>query len=227
MSQSYIYLVTDQRNGMKYIGQHNGSWKYYFTGSVIIFNILKKHGQKEGRVFLKKEIITQGNFNHPLLDELEKHYIRLYATKWPHGYNLTDGGHEDWHHTPERNKLVSEKAKARGIPDYQKYARMRGLAKARAADPEFQKRIIVKIQETVRRKKQNGWVRRGFAHSQETRDKISKTLSGRLSPKKGIPMKEAQKQKLREAWARNREARIKALTGVLRKPRSKNKKQKI
>lgn len=91
--QSYIYLITDARNGMRYVGQHTlGVKKDYFTGSTIINNFVSKYGIKKARIVFKKHIIVQGDFNQHLLDELERHYIRLHATKKPFGYNLTDGG---------------------------------------------------------------------------------------------------------------------------------------
>lgn len=84
----HIYLITDLVTGMRNVGQHNGKRRSYFTGSTIVNRIVKKYGKKR----FKKEIIVEGNFNQELINELEKHYIRLYATRAPFGYNLTDGG---------------------------------------------------------------------------------------------------------------------------------------
>ena len=89
MGLAYIYKLTDTRNGKIYIGQHNGSDKNYFTSGVIPNRIVKKN-KKE--VF-KKDIIVEGDFNKNLINELEKHYIRLYASNISEiGYNLTNGG---------------------------------------------------------------------------------------------------------------------------------------
>jgi group I intron endonuclease len=87
---SHIYKLTDLRNGKIYIGKYNkGKNKTYFTGGIIPKRIIKKHGIDT----LKREIIVQGNFNDLLLNQLEIHYIRLFASKIPEiGYNLTDGG---------------------------------------------------------------------------------------------------------------------------------------
>ena len=83
MQRPYIYLITDTKHNMLYVGKCNNVVKHYFTGSKIIRGIVKKYGRKEANKFLKKEIIVQGDFNDELLNELEKHYIRLYATKYP------------------------------------------------------------------------------------------------------------------------------------------------
>jgi hypothetical protein len=86
---SHIYKLTDLRNNKIYIGQHNGENKSYFTGGIIPKRIIKKHGKG---VF-KKEIIVEGNFNQELLNQLEIHYVRLFASNLPQiGYNLNEGG---------------------------------------------------------------------------------------------------------------------------------------
>lgn len=102
--QPYIYKITDLRNDNQYVGQHNGRHKKYFTGSKIIRRAIKLHGKK----LFKKEIIVQGDFNQILLNELEKHYIRLFGTRAPFGYNLTDGGDtlEGFKHSEESIKKI-------------------------------------------------------------------------------------------------------------------------
>ncbi len=104
--QPYIYKITDLRNNKYYIGQHNGKDKKYFTSSTIIQRILNKYGLG-AKEFLIKDIVTMGDFNKVLLDELEKHYIRLYNTKYPYGYNLTDGG-DTVNQTPEVIEKISK-----------------------------------------------------------------------------------------------------------------------
>jgi len=90
---AYIYKITDIRNGVSYVGQHNGRKRSYFASGIIASQIVKKYGKGGTSKILQREIVVEGNFNETLLNELEKHYIRLFATKHPHGYNLTDGGH--------------------------------------------------------------------------------------------------------------------------------------
>lgn len=90
---SYIYKITlledteNYRKGQIYIGKCSHDCRTYFTGGVIPKTIAKKYGK---HVF-KKEIIVQGDFNNALLNELERHYIRLYNSNNV-GLNLTLGG---------------------------------------------------------------------------------------------------------------------------------------
>lgn len=92
MKKPNIYLITDLRNGMRYVGKHNGKRNSYFSGGKIVNAIIKKHGKENRDKILKKEIIVQGNFNDVLLNELERHYIRLLNTEEPYGYNILPGG---------------------------------------------------------------------------------------------------------------------------------------
>ena len=82
----YIYMLTDTRNGKKYIGQHNGSIKSYWSGGVIPNRIAKIHGKEIfDRVILERDIDKEN------LSEREKFYIKKYNT-FGEGYNLTEGG---------------------------------------------------------------------------------------------------------------------------------------
>lgn len=86
-----IYKVTNQINGKEYVGQFSNSCRtfdgYWGSGKAVKMAI-KKYGQES----FKKEIIVKGDFNQNLINELEKHYIQLYNTITPFGYNLNIGG---------------------------------------------------------------------------------------------------------------------------------------
>lgn len=111
----YIYKITNFKSGHAYIGRHNGKQDSYFGSSVIIDVMIRAHGKQKVQKFLKKETIIQGDFNDTLLNELERHYIRLYNTKKPNGYNLTDGGEgfSGGEVSVEQRKFLSEKSKAK------------------------------------------------------------------------------------------------------------------
>lgn len=86
-----IYKITNLINNKEYVGQFsdiNKKFSKYWGGG----HAIKKAIQKYGKENFKKEIIVEGDFNQLLKDELEKHYIRLYNSITPYGYNLTIGG---------------------------------------------------------------------------------------------------------------------------------------
>lgn len=60
----------------------------YWGSGKYIKRAIKKHGIER----FKKEIIVEGNFNINLVNDLEKHYIRLYNSVVPYGYNIRTGG---------------------------------------------------------------------------------------------------------------------------------------
>ncbi len=101
----HIYKVTNLINNMIYIGQHNGSSKYYFAGGTYINRAIKKHGKEN----FKREIIIEGDFSIEELNELEIKYIYEYQSfhhDFPEkGYNLTTGGEG------VKRRVASKKAK--------------------------------------------------------------------------------------------------------------------
>jgi hypothetical protein len=84
----YIYLVKNQQNKIVYIGQQIGtkSIEEYKGSGLLLNRAYKKYGENH----FKREIIEYCDINE--LNDKEKSYIKQYNTKFPHGYNLTDGG---------------------------------------------------------------------------------------------------------------------------------------
>jgi group I intron endonuclease len=89
-----VYLVTNNKNGMQYVGQTSCTLKRrwanhcpttdhnpYFT------NAIRKYGREEFSV-----IVIQVCESKEEMDFVETFYISLLNTKRPNGYNLTDGG---------------------------------------------------------------------------------------------------------------------------------------
>lgn len=89
----HIYKLTllrdtvHHKKGEVYIGQTNGRNKQYWAGGVLPQKMAKKYGKD----IFKREIIVSGDFNEALLNDLEIHYIRLYASQIK-GLNLHPGG---------------------------------------------------------------------------------------------------------------------------------------
>lgn len=84
----YIYLIKNQQNKTVYIGQQIGTKSIdEYKGSGLLLNRAYK---KYGEGYFKREIIEYCNIDE--LNDKEKLYIKQYNTKFPHGYNLTEGG---------------------------------------------------------------------------------------------------------------------------------------
>lgn len=97
-----IYMFTNNKNGMSYIGQSTNIDRRYQE---------HKTRKKEEQTFFHDAIQKFGfdNFSFQILEECsvadlnerEKYYIKKYQTRYPNGYNLTSGGNE-----PHANKLL-------------------------------------------------------------------------------------------------------------------------
>jgi group I intron endonuclease len=84
----YIYLVKNQQDKIVYIGQQIGTKSINeYKGSGLLLNRAYK---KYGEDYFKREIIEYCDINELNLKEIL--YIKQYSTKFPHGYNLTEGG---------------------------------------------------------------------------------------------------------------------------------------
>lgn len=137
----YIYLIKNQQNKIVYIGQQIGTKSINtYKGSGLLLNrAYKKYGEN----YFKREIIEYCDIDE--LNEKEILYIKQYNTKFPHGYNLTEGGE--------------------GMKGYQyNNIQKQNISKAKIGQ-KYPKEHGKKISQA----------RLGQKHSQETIDKISKT----------------------------------------------------
>jgi group I intron endonuclease len=102
----YIYLVKNQQDKIIYIGQQIGTKSIdEYKGSGLLLNRAYK---KYGESYFKREIIEYCNINE--LNDKEKLYIKQHNTKFPHGYNLTDGGdgNKGLKFTKEQKQKISQ-----------------------------------------------------------------------------------------------------------------------
>jgi group I intron endonuclease len=102
----YIYLVKTQQDKIVYIGQQIGTKSINeYKGSGLLLNRAYK---KYGEYYFKREIIEYCDISE--LNNKEKLYIKQYNTKFPHGYNLTDGGdgNKGLKFTKEQKQKISQ-----------------------------------------------------------------------------------------------------------------------
>ena len=194
---SYIYKLTDTRNGKIYIGKHEGNSPYYFTGGIIPNRIIKKHG----KAVFKKEIIIKGDFTSEALNKLESFYIKDFDSKNRSiGYNLTDGGEG----TPGFKVKDSTKKKmsllhsGKGNPMYgfskEKhfyYNKKRSLETRNKISNSLKGKMVGDKNHHYGKKfsKEHRYKlsvsHKGYKHTEEQKQKISNSLKGRISPMKG------------------------------------------
>ena len=169
----YIYLLIDKRNGLKYVGKHNGKKKHYISGGLIPNRLIKKYGID----IFERQILENNIKNLEILNEREKYYIEMYNT-FKDGYNLTIGsdGGGDWilKKTKEEiehiSKIKSEKLKGRIFSDETK--KLMSLRKKNIPLTEEHKLNIIKSQSG----ENHPWFNR--KHTEETKLKISKSKIG-------------------------------------------------
>ena len=115
----YIYMLTDIRNGKKYIGKHNGTNPNYWSGGLIPNRIANKYGKK---VF--ERVIIEDALSIDIIDDREKYYINLYNTI-NEGYNISEGGDGGDTLSKHPNKIVigekiSKSVKKSNLPEINK-----------------------------------------------------------------------------------------------------------
>ena len=85
----YIYKITNKINQKIYIGKHKSTFfdQSYWGSGKLINRAYKKYGKENfTREFLEEcqDLET--------LNKQEKYYINLYESKYPNGYNISNGG---------------------------------------------------------------------------------------------------------------------------------------
>lgn len=110
----FVYLITNLINGKRYVGQTIRSLEQRLeshaqerSGCKAMRSAIYKYGLENFSISSICEV-----FEKPLADEFEKEYIVRYNTKFPNGYNLTNGGEGfSGSHSDITKKALSEKLK--------------------------------------------------------------------------------------------------------------------
>ena len=165
----YIYMLIDKRNGKKYVGKHNGLNKDYWSSGLIPNRIAKKYSKN-----IFERVILEDNIDNDLLNEKEIFYIKK-EDSFLNGYNSTiggdGGGHWIYNKTKEEieriAKIKSEKLTGRFFTDETK-KKMSESAKNKI----FTKKHRENIGKSIK-------IRGGVPHSEQTKEKLSKIMSGR------------------------------------------------
>jgi group I intron endonuclease len=95
MREGAIYLIENLENGKGYVGQTTRSVEKRFNEHCKSFSgclKLKNAIQKYGKDCFSIQTIWEGECSQEELDALEIHYINIFNTIDPYGYNLTYGG---------------------------------------------------------------------------------------------------------------------------------------
>ena len=101
-----IYKITNKLNNKIYIGQSNNPQKRWsshlsharnneYIGKSALYDAIRAYGENN---FIFEIIGWFEDYN-----EKEKYYIKLYNSKIPNGYNITDGGEEPPHKYGEKH----------------------------------------------------------------------------------------------------------------------------
>lgn len=121
MDIGIIYIITNKISGKKYIGKTTKSFNLRWNEHLClirknnpkqyIHRAIKKHGIANFEIAIKFYPIK-------ILNGKEKEYIKRLNTKFPDGYNLTDGGDgvSGWKHTEKTRKKMSKAAKGKSKP---------------------------------------------------------------------------------------------------------------
>ena len=168
----YIYMLVDKRNGKKYVGKHNGKKYDYWSSGLVPNRIADKYGRD---IFTR--VILEDNINDIDLNNKEIYYIGL-EDSFNNGYNSTLGGEggNHWVNSKTKEELrsirqkQSKKLKGRVFSDETKL-KMSESAKNKI----FTKKHRENIGEAIMK-------RGGIPHTNKTKDKLSKIMSGKKNP---------------------------------------------
>lgn len=163
---NFIYITTNNLNGKRYVGSHEGEIDDSYLGSgKFLLRTIKKYGREN----FQRQILEICDKEKNLL--LEEKYINELNTLQPNGYNISPkGGHQSNHSISEstKEKMSISKIGKKRKPFSEDHKRKIG---------EGNKGKIVKHSEEAKRKMSES--HKGLHHNKETKEKISKSCKGK------------------------------------------------
>jgi group I intron endonuclease len=193
-----VYLITNKINGKRYIGQTMQTAKARFSKHCSVSSANKgmpivRAIQKYGKNNFEMKILCRCNSIEEM-NHRESYYIKLLNTMSPVGYNALPGGLNSLH-TEETKKKIGlgnigkhiGKKRTQEVRD-----RMSRDRKGKRRSPDVAKACS----ERVRGEKHPMF---GKHHTQESKNKISKSSMGRSAANKGKKSSEETKRKISQA----------------------------
>lgn len=167
--------------GKKYIGQHKTD-STDFDGYLGSGKLLCRYVEKYGRDAFKRTTLAVCD-TQETLDEYEKYYINLYKESYPEDIlNLHEGGTGGWDYYNSSPHEHPRGMLGKPQTEYQK---------SHQSSMMIGNKLAVGNQNAKRR-----------VWSEDSRKKLSESLRGKVSPHRGIPLSEEQKQLLSLAQQR-------------------------
>jgi group I intron endonuclease len=182
----YIYLTTNMITGKRYVGQHAANDKIndYFGSGLLLNKAIKKYGKSN----FTKEII-ENCVSEQQLNKREEYWIKEKNTINPNGYNISGSGYgngtrgvEPWN--KEKHDIYSKETIEK-MTKKLKLINVKGC-KGHPRSEECKRKIGEKNK--INSSGENNGMY-GKHHSQESRDKMSKNMQGRIPWNKGKKIK--------------------------------------
>jgi len=184
----YIYKITNTVTGKCYIGEtvqdYKTRWRKhinsinYKEGCPLLKASMKKHGVDK---FIFTILIIC--FDEDLV-KYEKEYIKKYNSQTPNGYNILSGGqigdgHVGYKHSPETIEKIKEAGKKfrEKNPNHYETYRERHQATMKTIDISSCIKNSEKFKKRVTEEKINGRSHKGGKLSDETKEKIRKSVT--------------------------------------------------
>jgi group I intron endonuclease len=197
MAYGYIYLVSHPATGKSYIGLTtypiSERWKLHCRAAVcgrqsrgILHQAIRLYGREAFTITQLAQAETK-----QALDRLEVHFIRLFNTKEPFGYNRMSGGANGKHNPRTRLKMSAAKSGRKLSPD--QIEKIRARMMGNVISQEVREKIASKLRG---RRIPRDIVERVSAGRRGKKRSDAHRMSAYLS---GIPKSDEHKAKLRAA----------------------------